>query len=218
MSRTLISKTLFSGTLLVAAVMLLTTNLATAAEQSAFIEDMPTLEAQSDGIMRWQKEGLKASDYTKLLIQPISLFIHPESEYKGFDADEMKAVADRLRHALVDALEPDFPVVSKAGAGVMVVRIAITDLRLKKKKRGLLGYTPIGFVAGAVTSSAGDNVNLVDAGLEWEFLDGSSGERIGVAVDKKALESGKGDWNSIEAALKKAAERFRKRVESEQAQ
>ena len=201
--------------------MLLNFNVATAASQSGFIDNMPALKDKPDvpGAKSWEKEGLKASDYTRFLIKPVTLFISPQSQYKGFDADEMKAVADRLRHALIDALEPDYPVVDKPGAGVMVVRIAVTDMRLKKKKKGLFSYTPIGFVAGAATSSAGDNVNLIGAGMEWEMLDGVSGERIAVMVDPQALQAGKADdkqdWAAIETALKNAADRFRRRVESD---
>ena len=211
------------GSLLLVVATLLTFNVATAANQSGFIENMPALKDKADapGVKSWEKEGLKASAYTRFLIQPVTLFISPQSEYKGFDADEMKAVADRLRQALAEALEPDYPVVDKPGAGVMVVRIAITNLQLKKKKKGLFSYTPIGFIAGAATSSAGDNVNLLDAGMEWEMLDGASGERIAVMVDTNVLQAGKADeksgWDSIEAALKNAAERFRRRVESDRA-
>lgn len=217
------SSVMWKSGLLLAAMMLLTCNVATAAGQSGFIENMPSLKDKVDvpGMKTWEKAGLKVSDYTKFSIQPVTLFISPQSKYKGVNADDLKAVADRLRGALVNALEPDYPVVDKPGAGVMVVRIAITDLRLKKKKRGLLGYTPIGFVAGAVTSSAGDNINLLDAGMEWELLDGASGERIAVIVDANALQAGKGegksDWAAIETALKNAADRFRKRVESDKA-
>lgn len=207
--------------LFLAMAMLLNFNVATAASQSGFIDNMPALKDKPDvpGAKSWEKEGVKASDYSKFLIKPITLFISPGSEYKGFDADEMKAVADRLRQALADALEPDYPVVDKPGAGVMVVRVAVTDMQLKKKKKGLFSYTPIGFVAGAATSSAGDNVNLTGAGMEWELLDGASGERLAVMVDPNALQAGKADdkqdWAAIEAALKNAADRFRRRVESD---
>lgn len=217
------SSVMWKSGLLLAAMMLSTFNVATAAGQSGFIDDMPELKDKADvpGMKSWEKSGLKVSDYTRFSIQPVTLFISPQSEYKGVNADDLKAISDRLHQALVNALEPDYPVVDKPGAGVMVVRIAITDLRLKKKKRGLLGYTPVGFVAGAVTSSAGDNVNLLDAGMEWELLDGASGERIAVIVDANALQAGKGggksDWAAIEVALKNAADRFRKRVESDKA-
>jgi hypothetical protein len=209
--------------LLLVAPLLLTVNTVLADGHSAFIDNMPALKDKADvpGMQTWEKDGLKASDYTRVVIHPITLFISSKSDYQGIEADEMKAISDRLRKALVDALEPDFPVVDNAGPGVMVVRIAVTNLRLKKKKRGVLGYTPIGFVAGEVTKSAGDKFILSDAGMQWEVLDGASGERIAVAVDINAMQAGKSEgeenWKAIEVALENAAERFRKRVEKDRA-
>jgi len=201
--------------------MLLSFNVATAASQSNFIENMPVLKDRLGvpGIKSWEKDGLKISEYTRFLIKPITLFISPQSEYKGFDADDMKTISDGLRKTLTQALGPDFPVVDEPGAGVMVVRIAITNLQLKKKKKGLFSYTPVGFVAGAATSSAGDNVNLLTATLEWELLDGVSGERRVVIVDTNVLQAGKADgqsdWKAIKKALTDAVDRFRARLESD---
>jgi len=171
--------------------MLLNFNIATAASQSGFIENMPVLKDRAGvpGMKTWEKDGLKISAYTRFLIKPITLFISPRSEYKGFDADDMKTISDGLRKTLTTALEPDFPVVDEPGGGVMAERIAITNLQLKKKEKGLFSYTPIGFVAGAATSSAGDNVSLLAATLEWELLDGVSGERLVVLVDRNVLQA-----------------------------
>ncbi len=208
------------GSQLLVVAMLLSFNVATAATQSGFIENMPVLKDKADlpGVKTWEKEGFNASAYTRFMIQPVTLFISPRSEYKGFDADEMKAISDGLRQTLTRAMEPEFPVVDESGAGVMVVRIAITNLQLKKKKKGLFSYTPIGFVADAATSSAGDHVNLLAATMEWELLDGVSGERLVVIVDTNVLQAGKddgqSDWKAIKKALKDAVGRFRLRLES----
>ena len=40
--------------------------------------------------------------------------------------------------------------VNKAGPGVLYLRAALTNVKVAKKKRGVLGYTPIGFVATSV--------------------------------------------------------------------
>lgn len=217
-------RVMHKSSLLLAFIMLTTYNITASAGSSDFINDMPQLTYKPDvpGVKTWEKSGLKVSKYTKFSIQPITLFISPRSEYKGINADDMKVISDRLRQALIDALEPDFPVLDRGlGADVMAVRIAVTNLSLKKKKRGLLGYTPIGFVAGSVTKSAGDNVELLDAGLEWELLDGETGERIAVVIERKALQAGQGEgqsnWDAIEFALKAAADRFRDRVERDRA-
>ena len=119
---------------------------------------------------------------------------------------------------LVDELEPTYPVVSKAGPGTMVVRLAITDVKMKKKKRGLLGYTPIGIVVTAAQDAAGARVSLVDAGIEGELLDALTGERLAVLVDKGLKASKDKDeklsWDDIDQRLRFYAKRFRARLDA----
>jgi len=45
-------------------------------------------------------------------------------------------------------------VVHEPGPGIMYVRFAVTNLYLKKKKRGLLSYTPMGFVVHSTMQAA----------------------------------------------------------------
>ncbi|MGB5306861.1 MAG: DUF3313 family protein, partial [Gammaproteobacteria bacterium] len=105
---------------------------------SDFIENMPSLSADPDrpGAMIWIKEGFDGTQYTKLMIEPVTIFIADDSEYKGLNADELKVMADGFRESLTKALEPDVPVVSQPGAGVLYVRAAISNVHMAKKKRG----------------------------------------------------------------------------------
>ena len=191
------------------------------AGDSEFIENMPELTQDPDrsGAMIWEKPGFNRADYTRVQIEPVTIFISPDSEYKGLNADDMKKLADGFYEAMIKTLEPDVPVVSQGGKGVLYVRAAITNVKLAKKKRGLLGYTPIGLVVGAAESATGANILLKDAELEFEALDSVSGERVGVLVDK-APETGseKLSWDSISATFKYYAERFKMRLTTAQQQ
>jgi len=94
------------------------------------------------------------------------------------------------------------------------MRAALTNVKLAKKKRGLLGYTPIGLVATAVANAAGTRISLKDAALEIEMLDSTTGERLGVLVDKAPTTPG-GEtlsWDSINEVFKFYAERFKTRM------
>jgi hypothetical protein len=186
---------------------------------SGFIDDMPEMSSDKDrpGALIWEKSELDRSAYTKVMIEPITIFIDPKSKYKGIDADQLKALSDEFNNTITESLEPDIPIVSKAGEGVMYIRAAITNVRLKKKKRGLLSYTPVGFVARTVTDLAGKNINLVSAMLEAEVFDSKSGERLMVLIDTKPVETGekkKQSWDDIQATLRFYAIRFRQRMEA----
>ena len=186
------------------------------AGSSEFIENMPQLKQDPDraGAMIWEKPGVDRAAYTRVMIQPITIFISPDSEYRGLNADDMKALADEFQKTLTSTLEPEIPVVNQAGPGVLYLHAALTDVKLAKKKHGLLSYTPIGLVVSAAESVAGANISLKDAELEIEMLDSVSGERLGVLVDKAPVTTGNEElsWDSIKKTFAFYAERFKLRM------
>ncbi len=203
--------------------------------QSGFLEDYPVFEADKDrkGAVIYQKPGVDLKSYTKVMIDPVEIWIAPDSKYKGIKPDEIKALADAFRAVLVEALEPAYPVVNKPGPGVLGIRMAITNVQLTKKKRGLLGYTPIGLVVSAGIKNLGDNMSLQDASIEAELLDSQTNERIGALIDQqsktaaekkkaakiatklRSVQKGDTSWEAIESTLKYYAERFRGRLDKE---
>lgn len=188
---------------------------------SGFMEDYPSFEADKDrkGAKLYRKSGVSLKSYTKIAIEPIEIWIAPDSKYKGINPDDLKALADAFRAAIVEELEPDYPVVSKPGEGVLVLRIAITDVYTKKKKRGLLGYTPIGFVAKGIKDlTVGPAVSLADAVIEAEMIDSQSNERIGALIDRQSASMEKRkdtSWDEITSTLKFYAKRFKGRMDTE---
>jgi hypothetical protein len=189
-----------------------------AAGSSGFIENMPPLTQDPDraGAMIWEKPGIDRAAYTKVMIEPITIFISPDSEYKGLNADDMKALADGFQKTLTSTLEPQIPVVNQGGPGVLYLHAALTDVKLAKKKRGLLSFTPIGLVVHAAEDVAGANISLKDAELEIEMLDSVSGERLGVLVDKAPVTTGNEElsWDSIGKTFAYYAERFKLRMQA----
>lgn len=209
----------FERTLLVAGMLALSMQQAFAGG-SPFIDDMPPLAADPDraGAMIWQKPGLDRAAYTRVMIEPVTLFVSADSEYQGLDADDLKALADGFRETVTRTLEPDIPVVSQKGPGVLYLRVALTEVKVARKKRGLLGYTPIGLVARAAKEAvAGPSVSLRDAVLEIEMLDSVSGERLGVLVDKAPKGSAEEvSWEAISKTFTFYAERFKSRMKAAQ--
>jgi hypothetical protein len=187
------------------------------ADEAGFIENMPELKQDPDraGASIWQKEGVDRSVYKKVMFAPVELFISPDSKYKGLDPDELKALTDGFIKTLTDTLAPEIQVVSEAGPDVLFVRVAMTNVKLANKKRGLLGYTPIGFVTTSVMNAAGARISLKDAELEFETLDSVSGERVGVLVDKMPTteEEDKLSWDSISKSMEFYAQRFKARMQ-----
>ena len=178
---------------------------------SDFIENMPTLSADPERpeAMVWKKAGFDLSKYDRVMVEPVTIFIDPNSKYKGIKADELKTLSDGFHETLVTTLEPEVAVINEAGEGVLYVRAAIVDLRLEEKRRGLLSFTPVGMVANAMT----DNFSLKDAKLEIEVYDSVSQERLGVLVNKSPKTEDKSlSWDSIKSVFQFYAERFKSKV------
>ena len=99
---------------------------------SGFISGNPAFEAVKDipGAKIYRKPGFATPSYTKVLIDPIEIWVAQDSKYKGLDADESKAIADTLRQILTQELEPEYPVVNEPGDGVLGMRIAITNVKM----------------------------------------------------------------------------------------
>ncbi len=180
-----------------------------AADSSGFIEDMPRLTQDPDraGAMIWQKSGVDRAYYKSVMIEPITIFISPDSEYQGLNADELKAISDGFRAAITKALAPEVPVVTQGGPGVLYVRAAITNVMVTKAKRGFFEMT--------AQDAAGQHISLKHAVLEIETYDPITGVRLGVLIDK-APETGEDEtlsWDSINKTFAYYAERFKLRMQ-----
>jgi len=188
---------------------------------SAFIEGEIDLTPVPDkaGAYRYLKPELDLKKYSNILIEPVEIWLHPDSKYKGIEPDTLKAMADSFAQVLVDELEPEYTVVSSVGKDTLVVRLAIMGLKTKKKKRSLIGYLPVALVAGALNTNALKRVSLVDAGIEAEVLDSTTGERLavlldtGIRVPESKSKKGKLAWKDIEMSLRFYAKRFKAQLD-----
>lgn len=146
----------------------------------------------------------------QLLIGSVTFFFAEDSKSKDIDADELKQISDALRSSLKEATKGRFEIVDQPGPGVLQINVGVANIKLQNKKRGLLGYTPIGLVATTAGNLAGLRVTLADASLQGETLEGVSGEEItyfqietiGEFDDKKGM-----SWEDVRATLNDMAGR-----------
>lgn len=193
------------------------------APHSAFIEGKVDLSPVTDkqGAFRYIKPDVDLKKYNKIIIEPIEVWLHPQSEYKGIEPDTVKAMADSFAQILVNELEPEYDMVGHAGNDTLVVRLAIMGLKTKKRKRGLLGYIPVALVVSALNTDALERVSLIDAGIEVEVLDSVTGERLAALVDTgirtpQSEHAGKKlTWQDIEEILRFYAKRFKAQLNTD---
>ncbi len=97
-------------------------------------------------------------------------------------------------------------IVGQTGENVLYISVAATNLKLTKRKRGILGYTPAGFVAGAVAGAATSNLakkaDLQGLVFEFEAFDSVSGERIIAIIDSIGNDvETPATWEELEAFM-----------------
>lgn len=184
---------------------------------SGFLDDYSILEQRTDDaidrvyIAPGTEERL--ATYHAVLVDQPEVFLSPDSKYGGAKPDHLKALADSTRLTLVERLEEDggYDIVEQAGPGVVYVRWAITDLYLKKKKRGLLSYTPIGFVVHATAQAAirdvWKKIDMVELNIEVEFIDGATGDVLAAVVAERGARKTKDQeqelisWEELDATI-----------------
>lgn len=161
------------------------------------------------------KPGINLAKYRKVAFTPIEFRLHMHSPYRGVEPDDFKLVSDMFHQTLIGQLEPDYPVETTTDAQTLTVRIALIDIKLKKKSRTLMGWTPIGLVGGTAQDKVSKKLRLEDAVLEAEFLDGQTGERLAVLVDQNLYEDGSStdSWERMRLMFKHYAKRIKARLD-----
>jgi hypothetical protein len=156
--------------------------------------------------------GLKK--YSGVAVDQPEIYISENSKYKGVKPDNSLQLAEQVRADISAALSAaGYNVQDAAGPGIIVVRLAVTDLAMEKKKRGLLAYTPIGAVVklGAdALKDFMDKVDITNMTLQAELVDGGTGETLAaLVVPRNPAEIGKRiEFDNLEALVKEYGARL----------
>jgi hypothetical protein len=176
--------------------------------RSGFLSDYVRLKpvAALDGIECWRDPRLDAKQFDKVMVSRIVVSLAPpkagkEGEPKTIDPNDLKTLTDYFHDSLVKALKPQMQVVDKAGPGVVVIRIALTDLVPTTVTDSLAGtLIPYAFIAeagsGVATGRpAGSTPYLGETGMEMQFRDGANGQIIAECRDTEIGRKYAGDVN-----------------------
>ncbi len=156
--------------------------------RSGFLSDYARLKPVSalDGIECWRDPRFDAKQFDKVMVSRIVVSLAApkagkEGEQKTVDPSDLKTLTDYFHDSLVKALKPQMQVVDKTGPGVVVIRIALTDLVPTTVTDSLAGtLVPYAFIAeagsGVATGRpAGSTPYMGETGMEMQFRDGASG-------------------------------------------
>ena len=136
----------------------------------------------------------KFARFDAVMVDQPEISLSPGSPYHGAKPDDLKAIAEFLRSTIAGSLRSrGYEVVERRGDDVLYMRVALTELQLKKKRRGVLSYTPIGAVVHGVKAAVQDvmeEVDILDMAGQSEVLDSRSGEVLGALVCRRGAPAG----------------------------
>lgn len=129
----------------------------------------------------------RAVRYASVMVDQPEILFSAESEYRGMKPEDILELASIMRSVAKERLEERgrYKVVEQPGPDVLFVRMALTELYLKKKKRGVLAYTPIGAVAKLGTDALKETlsrIDIIEMTFEAELVDSTSMDVLSAIV------------------------------------
>lgn len=192
---------------------------------SGFLGDYSNLSPDPNNadLLLYEKSKDALKDYSKFLIDPVTLYLLPEASQRGLDPDDLERLAQRFHDIIVDELtKAGYQVVSSPGPGVLDIRLAITNVEPSGAKKNVAAKAGATAASVAVAPGAGlalPRFSVGKASIEGEMLDSVSGERLGAFVTNKSGRrwfaglQGYKTWGDVEAAFRTWAKNFAKRVD-----
>ncbi len=176
----------------------------------------------SDLLSYWKdKDVLK--DSSKFILDPVIIYLLPEAQQRGIDPEQLAKLAQYFTKAIKDELTSGhYKIVTEPGPGVMILRVAITDVQPNggKENAGLKGAEV------AATHAVAPGVSLLvprlsvgKVGIEGEIVDSTSGDvMVAFMTSKSGRRYFSGlkayeKWGDIDAAFKAWAKGFRDRLD-----
>ena len=184
---------------------------------SGFLRDYSGLEKQRENVFMFQSaKGFDVlAQYDSIMIDQPDIMIAADSKYKSMKPDDMKLIADTLRAILIQEFErSNYRLVTTAGPNTLYLNTAITDLHLKKKRKRLIQFTPVGIVATIATTpfrDVMDKINLQYVTFEAELLDSQDDELLGAFVERRGSATEKKEatsWDEFLAGLDQTSKRL----------
>ena len=176
-----------------------------AAEQMLTPEEQALLKPSKEfkAVKIYDYPGFNINDYPKVLIGGVTVYYSDDSKSKAIAPDDLKIITDKIRHSLTLNLSRHVEVVDEPGPGVILLNVAIVRVNYQNKKRGLLGYTPVGFVTTTAANAANIRLALVDAKIQGESVDSVSGKLLSI-VEIQQIEKAKKkmEWEDVQATVK----------------
>lgn len=136
---------------------------------------------------RWLKPGTNFGKYNKVMLESVVFYLAQSSDYKGIDPQVMKDLSDKFNLTVANALKDKYPIVTKPGPDVVILRPAITDLEQSRPVlSGITSVVPIGLGISIIKRGAtGGWTGSGTTGMAMMAVDSMTNEVVAAAEDQQ---------------------------------
>jgi hypothetical protein len=195
-------------------------------QESGFLGDYSKLQPdpKNADLLTYWKDPDVLKNSSKFILEPVTVYLLPEAQHRGIDPEQLAKLAQYFTKAITDELTKSgrYQVVTEPGPGVVVLRIAITNVEPTGGKENAVVEGAATAAAHAAAPGASMLVPRISVGkvaIEGEIVDSVSKE---VMVEVMSSKSGKRyfsglkayeKWGDIDAAFRAWAKSFRERLD-----
>ena len=171
-------------------------------EQSGFLGDIyPLLHEGKEGeaLLVYKPEKIdhaRAAKYTKMLLDPVTIWRGDESKMKGLSQEALQNLADHFYSLLYLNLKEDYEMVQKPDSNTLRLQVAITKVEESMVVLDVVSsIVPQARVLSTVKGLAtGKPAFVGEASIEAKLSDAQTGKLLAAVVDRrvggKKLEAG----------------------------
>lgn len=198
----------------------------TSRKGSGFLGDYSRLQPDPknpDLLTYWKNEDVLKNS-SKFILDPVTVYLLPEAQQRGIDPEQLAKLAQYFTNAVKDELTKSgrYELVTQPGPGVMVLRIAITNVEPTGGKANAAVKGAAVAASTAVAPGVGmlaPRLSVGKVSIEGEMVDSESGEVMVAFMSSKGgrrffsgLKAYQ-KWGDIEAAFRSWAQNFRERLD-----
>ncbi len=195
-----------------------TTTVGDSVRSSGFLSDYSMLRRGDEGqaISVYWNDQVDFNSYSKILIEPVTIWANPDAELSQVPAEERQELANAFHAALQEALSEDFEIVQVPGPNTMRVRVALTEAVASSPVLDTIStYVPQARTISTILTLGSDTKAFVgQARAEGEARDALSGVLLAAGIDQRAGTKALGDntfdsWGDVRKVFEAWAIRFR---------
>ncbi len=178
--------------------------------KAGFLDDYSILQKGAgdyQAILRYINPGVDWKHYTKVLIDPVQLWMGKSSPLHNVPREERRRLTQLLFGKLQNSILSHYRIVREPGPRVMRISAALTEAETSNSVMDTISSVlPTGYVvSGGKSLATGTGTYVGKASIEVKITDAEHGTLLAAAVDRrggaKTLSGVTSEWDDVEQSF-----------------